>query len=109
MSALDEPADMIVKSPLATTAAKIVPDCDSHPWLSFMRGHLRLRIVIASCRVKALVRSSAAKTASATSLWRRFRDIEPRFFQNSGDGDLPDFRSYPFARKSAAPVLGPVA
>jgi len=43
------------------------------------------------------------------SLWRLgFRDIELRFFQNSGEGDLPDFRSYLFARKSAAPLLGPV-
>jgi len=29
-----------------------------------------------------------------------FRDIEIRFFENTGNGDLPDFRSYLFARKS---------
>lgn len=36
-----------------------------------------------------------------TSLYRLgFRDVELRFFQTSGEGDIPDFRSYLFARKS---------
>jgi ubiquinone/menaquinone biosynthesis C-methylase UbiE len=33
-------------------------------------------------------------------LWQLgFRDIEIRFFENTGDGDIPEFRSYLFARK----------
>jgi SAM-dependent methyltransferase len=37
-----------------------------------------------------------------------FRDMELRFFQTSGEGDIPDFRSYLFARKSTARAQGPV-
>ena len=39
-----------------------------------------------------------------------FRDIEIRFFENSGNGGRPDLRSYLFARKpqAAQPKLYPV-
>jgi SAM-dependent methyltransferase len=35
-----------------------------------------------------------------------YRDIEIRFFQSSGEGRRPEFRSYLFARKPPAPLTG---